>query len=145
VREIEKTGTYRFALRAARYAFERLTHMTNTAVTVAVYDTAKIIPYIAAVEALCQPEEWEDTVKATSEKIGESACPAREEGKGITVNTKKMDSVPEYYDCAENPGYREEVMEKGVTVFYRPPLFGRGKGKTKHSGWECNRASEAAN
>ncbi len=90
VREIEKTGMYRFALRASRYAFERLTRMTNTAVTVALYDTTKIAPNIATVEALCNPEKRQNTGGAA----------------------------------------------QGITVFYRPPLFGRGKEKTEHSGWE---------
>ncbi len=145
VGEIEKKGTFQFVMGAARYAFERLTHMTNTAVTVAVYDSARVIPYIATVEALCMPGKRGNPGGMSSEKIDRSACGPGEEGKNSTVAEKKTSGIPEYYDCAENPEFREDVMDKGVTVFYRPPLFGRGKGKTEHSGWECIRFTDASN
>lgn len=145
VGEIEKKGTFQFVMGAARYAFERLTHMTNTAVTVAVYDSARVIPYIATVEALCMPGKRGNYGGMPPEKIDQSACGPGEEGKDFTGATIEASGVPEYYDCAENPGFREDVMEKGVTVFYRPPLFGRERGKTEHSGWECIRFNDASN
>jgi len=145
VGEIEKKGTFQFVKGTARYAFERLTRMTNTAVTVAVYDSARVISYIATVEALCMPEKRGDAGGMSFEQIDRRSCGPGEEGKDATGATIEASSIPEYYDCAENPGFREDVMGQGVTVFYRPPLFGREKGKTEHSGWECIRFINADN
>ncbi len=45
-------------------------------------------------------------------------------------------------DCSKIGSYRKQGMETGVTVFYKPPVFGKNKNKTVHSGWGCKQESD---
>ena len=40
-------------------------------------------------------------------------------------------------DCSTLENYRKPGMESGVTIFYKPPTFGKNKTKAVHSGWGC--------
>ncbi len=45
----------------------------------------------------------------------------------------------ELCDCAEDPALAWVARSRGVTVYYRPPRFGRERDKETHSGLECFR------
>ena len=93
------------------HAFAELIQLTNTVVSVALYDTGQVGPYLESIE-----EEYERRLITN-----------REEGV-----------IPlEYYDCQDDPDFARKYSGKGVFILYRPPLFGRDKMKSYHSGWEC--------
>ncbi len=45
-------------------------------------------------------------------------------------------------DCSTIGAYRKTGMESGVTVFYKPPAFGKNKTKSVHSGWGCKKETD---
>jgi hypothetical protein len=92
-------------------AFAKLTQLTNTVVSIALYDTDKVSPYLESIE-----DEYKDRAHALEED----------------------DLVPlDFYDCQDDPIFSRECIGEGVFILYRPPLFGRNKSKSSHSGWEC--------
>lgn len=107
-----ETGLEAFVLETAGRAFHTLAGITTTEVTVAVYETGLILDTLR----LLLPA-YQRTLRQAEESGGEE--------------------LVEYYDCGEAPGLGWLRSSPGVTVFYRPPLFGRNAGKRSHSGWEC--------
>ncbi len=100
-----------FANDYARQAFDRLAGDVQTVVTVTVYDMERIRAYVNSVEGVYQ--------------------------QTLNAATRHGPSAFEHRDCAEDSAYAMPGMNDGVTVFFRPPRFGRAKNKTSHSGWEC--------
>ena len=95
----------------ARQAFARLAAMTQTAVTVAVYDVARVQRYI-------------DTVDSNYRHA-------------ISILQRQKTVLGEHRDCADDSAYVRPGMGDGVDIYYRPARFGRSQHKQSHSGWEC--------
>ncbi|MDZ7859175.1 MAG: hypothetical protein U5O15_00665 [Candidatus Krumholzibacteriota bacterium] len=108
---LREEDVFGFAKTFARHAFDRLTEELQTAVTVVVYDMEAVRPFTRSVAGV-----YEQTLNSL---------------KGITPGSIKR------CDCAEDPAYVLPGINKGVTVLYRAPRFGRLKNKKSHSGWEC--------
>lgn len=91
----------------ARRAFDTLVSSTLTEVTVALYDTDEV-------------REFTDQYSRVNDSTGE-------------------DGFLMYRDLAEDPRVQGLDAEpgRGVTIFYRPPRFGRDSRKDTHSGWQC--------
>jgi hypothetical protein len=104
-------STAEIARRFASLSFERLKKQTETAITVVVYDTRKITPFLNGTAAQC------DSL------VG-------------LLNTDAEMATIHYYDWLDIPGLFRKGAEEGVTVFYQPPEFGRMQKKKHHSGWE---------
>jgi hypothetical protein len=102
-----------FATHFARQAFDRLAEDVQTAVTVAVYDVARVRGYVNSVD--------------------------RAYNRALTVSKESKPGSVEHYDCAEDSAYVVPGMSAGVELFFRPAHFGRSKDKQHHSGWECCR------
>ena len=111
-------STADIARRFAAESFERLKGQTETAITVAVYDSHKIAPFLAGASAQC------DSLVKLLENRTEVV-------------------MMHYYDWLENPGLFHKGADDGVTVFYRPPEFGRMRDKKYHSGWEAWRVESS--
>ncbi|MCB2203342.1 hypothetical protein KQI65_01230 [bacterium] len=104
----------RFAASYARHTFNRLAQEVQTAVTVAVYDMHRSRDYLSTVERLY------------ARRLSEL-----------------QDSPPgsvEYVDCSEEKAFVLPGMRDGVTILFRPAIFGRSKSTRIHSGWQCCRA-----
>ena len=104
-----------FAKNFARQAFDRLTENIQTAVTVAVYNSERVLEYLNSVSSVYD--------------------------QALTTLKEQTPAYFEHCDCAEDSSYVLPGMSEGVDVFYRPPRFGRLKNKQSHSGWECWRQS----
>ncbi len=104
-----------FAVDFARNAFEVLTSEVQTAVSVVVYDTAAVQPYLGAVAASYEAR--------------------------LSSMAAETDRAFERCDCAEDAAFALPTMADGLTTFYRAPRFGRAKNIAGHSGWECWRAA----
>jgi hypothetical protein len=105
-----------FADRFARNAFEQLTREVQTVVSVVVYDVNNVSGFIDSVAGV-----YDRTLTAAK---GTSS---------VSV---------EHCDCADDSTYALPGMDKGLTVLYRAPRFGRMKKEQHHSGWECWRVPE---
>ncbi len=108
---LTRDSAHAFAEQFARHAFLRLTTEVQTAVTVALYDVDRVASYVTAVDSMYQ-----------------RVISHREEPAPLL-------RLP--IDCAEEPLFTRPDMHEGVTLFYRPPQFGRARSKRDHSGWEC--------
>jgi hypothetical protein len=93
------------------HAFTDLIQLTNTVVSIALYDTGQVGPYLESIE--------EQHERRLITYLEEGAIPL------------------DYFDCQDDPVFSREFFGKGVFILYRPPLFGRDKMKNYHSGWEC--------
>jgi hypothetical protein len=102
------------ATRFARHAFDRLGAQAQTTVSVAVYDADVVRDYVSTVG-----EKYQATL--------------------TEVERMKEASVlgMEHCDCADVPGYTYPAMDRGVSILFRPPAFGRAREAEHHSGWEC--------
>lgn len=105
-------GIERVAQHLARWAFERLSARTETAVTLALYDTERLQPFLAR------------------------ALPAYEATRA-RLPEERASGLVEYVDCRDEamPGLQAE--HAGVERWYRPPAFGAQSQKEVHSGWAC--------
>jgi hypothetical protein len=100
-----------FLMELVDLAFTELIQLTNTVVSIALYDTDKVSAYLESIE-----EEYENRLHALEED-------------GV---------VPlDFFDCQDDRAFSREHVGDGVFILYRPPLFGRNKSKSSHSGWEC--------
>ncbi len=99
-----------FAERFARQAYLRLVADVQTAVTVALYDVDRVAPYVTAVSGAYR--------------------------LALTDTARPTASTGLHVDCAES-AFAWPGMRDGVTLFYRPPQFGRARSKKDHSGWVC--------
>ena len=109
--ESEYFDEYRFMKRVAGDAFEELCRNTQTMITISLYDTEKVAPFLIDIEEYyCQ----------IIEMLGSSRS-----------------IQPEPFDCGEDPFFSGKGIGEGVDVFYRPPKFGKEKNKLTHSGWNC--------
>lgn len=103
----------------ASESFSLLRERTQTAVSIALYDSEKASAYL---EAHAGP--W---------KAG------GEPGDGLRMAPMGFE------DCAEDMAFGPGGEEAGVRVYYRAPRFGFLKMKRSHSGWSClSRDSRAA-
>jgi hypothetical protein len=98
----------------ARRAFERLSRDLQTAVSVGLYDVARVQDYIRSVRS-----EYETALA------------------GLQRATPASRALMEHCDCADVSAYAAPAMHQGIEILYRPPHFGRSKNKQHHSGWEC--------
>lgn len=98
------------AVHLASRIFRNLSNRVFTEVAVSVYNTQETRPFL----------------KKIAGEIEETEHP----GDGLIIR-------PSYTDCAELNRYGKDELETGVTVFYRPPRFGRNQDKKTHSGWGC--------
>jgi hypothetical protein len=108
---------YHFAKTAVQRAFDKLRENTKTMITIALYDTMEVAPYLKGVA-----EEY----KATLDSV-------------VTLGDR---ALIEFYDCLDNPDLDMGLSDKGIDMFYQAPRFGRQKNKTEHSGWECVRLKQ---
>ena len=113
---LQEGDVHGLAKTVARCSFDRLTEHIQTAVSVVVYDTDRVLGYVRSVDGI-----YVDALNTMKEK-----APA----------------AIQRCDCAEDPAYALPGMNEGITVFYRPARFGRSKYKESHSGWECLRLSQ---
>lgn len=90
-------------------AFQELTERVSTIVTVAVYDLDELAP-----------------------RISQAAAELR-------VRLAGTEGPLEFCDCGEDPRLSWLADLPGVTIYYRPPRFGRERNKQTHSGLECFR------
>ena len=104
---IKNYEPYSFGRAFAQNAFDVLEKNTLTVVTISLYDTYKIKPYLSSLS--------KNRLKSP-EAAALNNC-----------------------DCSTIESYRKQGMESGVTVFYKPPLFGKNKNKSVHSGWGCKK------
>ncbi len=100
------------AFRLAENSFEKLKGNTTTTVTVALYDSQKISDYLNDIK-----ESYLDYNTSL-------------------VSEHKIEEV-EIMDCADSRLFFRSDMQRGVEVFFRPPLFGRNKNLHPPSGWNC--------
>jgi hypothetical protein len=99
-----------FADEFARHAFDRLVGEVQTIVSVVVYD-----------------------VKATN---AFRTSVAKDYNRALDIANGMPASV-NHCDCADDSTFVRPAMNKGLTVRYRAPRFGRMKNETNHSGWAC--------
>jgi hypothetical protein len=104
-----------FAGRFAQHAFATLTRDVQTAVSVVVYDVHATNAFRATVAA--------------------------DYDRALTM-TNGMPASVDHCDCADDSTFVRPAMDKGLTVLYRAPRFGRMKNEQRHSGWECWRIGE---
>lgn len=90
-------------------AFRDLTERVSTIVTISVYDIDTLAPRVSEAAAELQ---------------------ARLAG---------ADGLLKLYDCGEDPRLSWLAGLPGVTIYYRPPRFGRERSKETHSGLQCFR------
>ena len=99
-----------FADRFAHHAFDRLVGEVQTAVSVVVYDVNATNAFRTSVAG--------DYDRALAMANG-------------------MPASVDHCDCADDSTFVRPAMNKGLTVLYRAPRFGRMKNEKRHSGWEC--------
>ncbi len=104
-----------FADQFAHHAFDRLVGEVQTAVSVVVYDVNATNTFRASVAG--------DYDHALAMANG-------------------MPASVDHCDCADDSTFVRPAMDKGLTVLYRAPRFGRMKNEKRHSGWECWRIGE---
>ncbi len=97
------------AYELALAAFQHLTKTVSTIVTVSVYDLDALGPRL-------------------SEAVAE-----------LQARLVRAGGQLEFYDCGEDSRLSWPADLRGVTIFYRPPRFGRERTKETHSGLECFR------
>jgi hypothetical protein len=100
-----------FADRFARNAFEQLAREVQTVVSVVVYDVNDVSTFVDSVT-----DAYDRTLMAANATTPESL---------------------ERCDCADDAAYSMPEMNRGLTIHYRAPRFGRTKNEARHSGWEC--------
>ncbi len=105
---------YLFAKAFAENAFNELEKNTLTVITISLYDVNKTRSYVDSVT------EMPDDKNKYQASVGLNNC-----------------------DCSIIGDYRKDGMESGVTVFYKPPTFGKNKNKAVHSGWGCKKETAA--
>jgi hypothetical protein len=113
---LDRMSTADIARRFAKLSFERLEKNTETAITVVLYDTRKVGPFLNGTRSQC------DSLLNL-------------------LRTGDEPAVIQYYDWMDNVGLYRKGVDDGVTVFYRPPEFGRMQNKKHHSGWEAWRVN----
>ncbi len=100
----------------AKSSFEHLKQKTETIISAVVYDVKKVMPYV------------------------------KEVYKNYSTYIKNLEKITEpeieYFDCGEDSLFKKENISEGVTIFYRPPMFGKNANKKSHSGWECMRQAK---
>jgi len=117
--KISDMDAERLAFELASRSFQKLETSTETVVTVAVYDAQKTAGFLqeAAANLAQGPPNYSDDDMA-----------------GIV-----------YRDCFEDSTAEWAQVQYGVTVFYRPPRFGKMRNKLRHSGWDCWEIGEGTN
>jgi hypothetical protein len=105
-----KLPTSSLADSMASNSFDRLSSFIQTAVTISIYDLQEVDNYL-------------DT-------ISDSYSNYRMDNSGDQTRHENI-------DCASLPFWDGQKTTKGVTVYYKPPNFGRRAGQTSHSGWGC--------
>jgi hypothetical protein len=114
--ETEIGDIYHFASDTVQRAFTILKEKTKTMITIALYDTEKVKPYLDSIhEVYLSPFE--------SAEMG-------------------TEPAVEFYDCFDSTDLRGENADMGIDIFYQAPRFGREKNKDAHSGWECMRLKQ---
>jgi len=112
-------STFEIARRFGGDSFERLKRETQTAITIVVYDTRKTERFLGGASIQC------DSLLSL-------------------LHTDNELATMWYYDWGENPDLVQDGLGQGVTVYYRPPQFGRLKGKKEHSGWQAWQVNDRA-
>ncbi len=102
---------YQFARAFAENAFNKLKENTLTVITISVYDVDKTRDYVHSA------------------------------GEDNSDKNNRTPAAINNCDCSTIESYRKPGMESGVTVFYKPPAFGKDKNKTVHSGWGCKKGT----
>ncbi|MGE5364683.1 MAG: hypothetical protein ACM3SM_11190 [Bacteroidota bacterium] len=108
--ESEPTDIKRFAENFTASAFDILKRNTNTAITLSLYDT-----------------------EATASFLRRSAGSYSRVVSSANENLMRAD----YSDCNYSSRMDMDSSGTGVTVYFRPSLFGKTKNRTSHSGWGC--------
>ncbi|MDP4192192.1 MAG: clostripain-related cysteine peptidase [Bacteroidota bacterium] len=106
-----------FVKQFAQKGFDELTRLTQTIVTVSVYDMNKVTVFLSNVK-----ESYRKLINQTENRAqNQIICD----------------------DCIKNGQLNMTNSDYGVIVFYRPPIFGRSKALSSHSGWGCPQSSRA--
>jgi Clostripain family len=101
---------YDFSKSFAKSAFEKLQQQTETVVSISLYNTSKIKPFLKRIS----PEYFQSLAE---------------------LNSKEDESLWAGCDCDSIKN--AALPETGVDVFYRPPQFGRNQKIKSNSGWGC--------
>lgn len=96
----------------AKKSFERLSSFLQTAVTVAVYSLDETKSYITSLA-----RDYQNHLKNIYQN-------------SLFVNNQ---------DCKTLPEFEDYLPHDGVTLYYKPPEFGRNSSATEHSGWGCKK------
>lgn len=115
---LKNLSTDSLANRLASRAFQKLEETTQTTITISVYNIEKATPFLNSVA-----EEYQHSTQMLESE-----------------NRLNL----ERFDCFDDSFYWGSG-DTGVKVYYRPPLFGPQKRKSRHSGWGCWRKKEAKN
>lgn len=104
------TDLKHFAEGFAASAFDTLKKKTNTAITLSLYDTRAVKYFL-----IKSKDSYLRNLQAEN------------------PNSPRDD----YSDCIYDGRMDMKGAETGVTVYFRPSLFGKSKNRTSHSGWGC--------
>lgn len=105
-------GLEMLAPQLAEWAYERLVVRTETAVTLVLYDTERLTPFLEQVEPVY-------------------------EAARVRLPSGGPNPLPDFVDCREEALPELNVTTPGVQQWYRPPSFGRQSQQETHSGWGC--------
>lgn len=113
-----KGGIDALAPQLADWAFERLDDRTETAVTLALYDTERLMPAL---------EDLASSYAQSRARI-----------------SKKNSPQADFVDCRDEMLPEMGPTPPGIQKWYQPPSFGRRSQKKTHSGWGCPRSERDA-
>jgi hypothetical protein len=112
----DSAAFHRFLQDYLNSTFDRLTEAVHTTVSLALYDTDAVAPYLREIT----PGHQQRLASAADRRM----------------------ATLEYFDCADDERYIASGMKDGVTLLYRPARFGRGQFVEVHSGWMCWRLAD---
>lgn len=106
--QVPDIPTQQLANAIAKETYDRLSHFIQTAITLSVYDMNAV------------------------KKYGDRFATEYEE-----YRQRKDLQLQENTDCAQLPFWDKNGSSRGVSVYYKPPSFGRSADQKAFSGWGC--------
>ncbi len=111
---LDSMSIHEIATSIAKQSFDSLKKNAQTEITLALYNTEKITPYLS--------KTW---------NTKSSSITSRNAGQPFLQTPSK------YRDCNFDPAFESVSATVGTQVWFRAPLFGTNKNRIAHSGWEC--------